>query len=260
MKAYKNLVNQPVNDINNNVANNISSESTNKTLENLLKPFGGNEHFYRRLIKIFETNLDQQLQNLDKMIEQKNTKELFAIVHTLKGSSGSAGLSSLHRALCDWEVTLKQAADCANTSTNLSANLSASAEISSNVSPNVSVNKGANSFEMLCAELLQQLRFVSQTELSSIHALLLKPSPIKAAEAPQHTAQYPISELRVMLAELKLHLEDSNLKALELAVLLQNRLSEHVTLEHDITVLCDAVEILDFEQALIALSSLEQQL
>jgi hypothetical protein len=43
-------------------------------------------------------------------------------------------------------------------------------------------------------------------------------------------------------------------------VLLQNRLSEHVTLEHDITVLCDAVEILDFEQALIALSSLEQQL
>jgi HPt (histidine-containing phosphotransfer) domain-containing protein len=208
MKENKTLVNQyPVDD---DVADKCSSESTNKTLENLLKPFGGNEHFYRRLIKNFETNLDQQLQNLDKMIEQKNTKELFAIVHTLKGSSGSAGLSSLHRALCDWEVTLKQAADCANTSTDLSANMSAkmsaSAEISSNVSPNVSVNNGANGFEMLCAELLQQLRFVSQTELASIHALLLKPSPIKAAEAPQHTAQYPISELRVMLAELKLHL------------------------------------------------------
>jgi HPt (histidine-containing phosphotransfer) domain-containing protein len=257
MKENKTLVNQyPVDDIDEDVADKCSSESTNKTLENLLKPFGGNEHFYRRLIKIFEANLDQQLQNLDKMIEQKNTKELFDIVHTLKGSSGSAGLSSLHRALCDWEVTLKQAADCANTSTDLSTNLSVSADIS----PNVSVNNGANGFEMLCAELLQQLRFAAQTELASIHALLLKPSPIKAAEAPQHTAQYPITELRVMLAVLKLHLEDSNLKALDLTVLLQNRLSEHVTLEHDITVLCDAVEILDFEQALIALSSLEQQL
>jgi HPt (histidine-containing phosphotransfer) domain-containing protein len=99
----------------------------------------------RNINKKFEANLDQQLQNLDKMIEQKNTKELFAIVHTLKGSSRSAGLSSLHRALCDWEV------------------------------------------------------------------------------------------------KLKLHLEDSNLKALDLAVLLQNRLSEHVTLEHDITVLCDPI-------------------
>jgi HPt (histidine-containing phosphotransfer) domain-containing protein len=252
MKANKTLVNPPVNDINKNVANNISSKSENKALEILLKPFGGNEHFYRRLIKIFEANLDQQLQNLDKMIEQKNTKELLAIVHTLKGSSGSAGLSSLHRTLCDWEVKLKQAADCVNTSTDLSTR--------ADISPNVSVNNGVNGFEMLCAELVPQLRFAALTELSSIHALLLKPSPIKAAEAPQHTAQYPITELRVMLAELKLHLEDSNLKALDLAVLLQNRLSEHVTLEHDITVLCDAVEILDFEQALIALSSLEKQL
>jgi hypothetical protein len=89
MKENKTLVNQyPVDDIDEDVADKCSSESTNKTLENLLKPFGGNEHFYRRLIKIFEANLDQQLQNLDKMIEQKILRNYLTLCIPLKAVLG----------------------------------------------------------------------------------------------------------------------------------------------------------------------------
>ncbi|AZG73209.1 Hpt domain-containing protein [Shewanella livingstonensis] len=230
MKANKNLVNQqPIDEIDNNIVTNCSSESDNKALDNLLKPFGGNEIFYRRLINIFETNLKQQFQNLDLMIEQKNAQEILAIVHTLKGSSGSTGLSSLHQALCDSEANLKQA-------------------------------HGTNTyrFEMLCVDLVQQLRFVAQAELSNIHSLLLKESPKTTAALP--ATNVSSAELTLMLAKLKQHLKDGNLQALDITAQLQNKLSDNLTLENELTTLSDAVEMLDFDQALDALCSLSQKL
>lgn len=232
MKTNKTLVNQhSANEIDENITDKSSSESTNKTLDNLLKPFGGNEKFYRRLISIFETNLAPQLQNLDLMITQKNAKEILGIIHTLKGSSGSCGLSTFYADLCECEAKLKQAYD-----------------------------SNASDFYMLCVNLSQPLRLVAQTELSSIHQLLLNQSQIKSTETLSQEAEYSINELKLMLAELKQHLQDFNLKAVDIAVLLQSNRAKRISHKHNLTVLCEAVEVLDFEKALIELSALSEGL
>ncbi|MGX9463393.1 Hpt domain-containing protein [Shewanella sp. A14] len=220
---------QRVDERNNKVAHNVSSELENMTLAGLLEPFGGNETFYRRLISIFERNLEPQLQNIDLMISQKNIKELLRAVHTLKGSSGTSGLSVLYRTLCDGEKTL----------TDLDAT-------------------NANEFDMQCRDLGKQIRFVALAELSSINTLLTKDDVNKIVEPPLPAAEYSIPELTLMLAELKQYLQDNNLNALKITLLLQDKLSGHPHLEHNLTELSDAVEILDFETALVALSSLSE--
>ncbi|MBB1438856.1 Hpt domain-containing protein [Shewanella sp. SG41-4] len=226
MKSTKIAVNQqPLDEIDKHNLNKVSSESDNKDLENLLKPFGGNEKFYRRLLKVFEANLDQQLTNLEQMILQNNTKELMIIVHTLKGTSGTAGLTSIYQTLCAWEIKLKDA-------------------------------NSTNAFEILCVDLVPQLRSVTQAELSKIHALLAE----KEIEAQRITVDYSIAELTAMLAELKQHLENNNLEAVNIILILQNILANNLLVKHELTVLYDAVEMLDFDNALVALSSLSNKL
>ncbi|WP_137227213.1 Hpt domain-containing protein [Shewanella sp. MEBiC00475] len=228
MKANKMVANlQQVDESNNKVANNVSSDLENMTLASLLEPFGGNEIFYRRLIRVFEKNLEPQLQNIDLMISQKNIKELLRLVHTLKGSSGTTGLSSLYQYLCNLESKL--------------AGLDT-----------------ANEVDILNSVLGQELRLVAQAELSSIHALLAKDDVNKLTETSS-AADYSVPELTLMLTELKQHLQDHNLKALHITLSLQNKLLGHAHLEPDLTKLCDAVEMLDFETALAALSSLSKK-
>ncbi|WP_350433259.1 Hpt domain-containing protein [Shewanella sp. H8] len=209
------------------VANHISSDLENMTLASLLEPFGGNDIFYRRLIKVFKKNLEPQLQNIELMISQKNIKELLRLVHTLKGSSGTTGLSSLYQYLCDLESKL--------------AGLEA-----------------ANEVDTLNSELGQQLRLVAQAEISSIDALLTTDEVNQSTETPS-AVDYSVPELTLMLTELMQHLQDQNLKALHITLSLQNKLLGHAHLEHDLTVLCNAVEILDFETAQVALSSLSKK-
>jgi len=229
MKANKNPSNpHSVAQTVSNSANHLGSTSANKTLENLLAPFAGNELFYRRLIHIFETNLQQQLQNLDQMILDNNTKDILVIIHTLKGSSGSTGLSSLHLALVDGEKKLKQAYD-----------------------------ENAANLDLVCEELIAHVRAVAQAELSSIHSLLLNSS---VTDTPAPAEDYSSAELTSTLAELKQHLIDGNLNALDVTLRLQNMLSDKVLLQQDLASLHDTVEMLDFEQALDALASLSQKL
>ncbi|KVX03125.1 Hpt domain-containing protein [Shewanella frigidimarina] len=232
MNANKIGVNQhPVDETNKNVANKVNLILGSMTLEQLLMPFGGNDKFYRRLIKVFEKNLQPQLQNIDLMISQKNIKELLRLVHTLKGSSGTSGLSLLYQALCDWEITL----------TALNATID-------------------NEVDVVFEDCGKQIRFVALAELSNIHALLAKDDVKKVSDIPLPAADYSVEEITLMLAKLKQHLQDSNLKALNITLLLQNKLSGHTQLEHDLTTLCDAVETLDFATALAALSSLTAKL
>ncbi|WP_350997270.1 Hpt domain-containing protein [Shewanella sp. TB7-MNA-CIBAN-0143] len=216
---------QPLDVMNKHDINNFRSEPDNKELESLLKPFGVNEKFYRRLLKVFEANLDQQLNNLEQMILQNNTNEILVIVHTLKGTSGTAGLTSIYQALCAWEIKLKDA-------------------------------NSSNAFEILCVELAPQLHSVTQAELSRIHALLAE----KDVETQHLTVDYSIPELTAMLAELKQHLENNNLEAVNIILNLQNMLANNLLVKHELAVLYDAVEILDFDNALVALSSLSNKL
>jgi PAS domain S-box-containing protein len=121
----------------------LAANPMHKTLESILKRFAGNEQFYRRIITSFETNLEQQLQTMQQVILQQNWSELRALLHTIKGTSGTIGLTSLYQMICDLETQF--------------------------------VKVQAEDVELCAthaANLAQQLRMAAQIELNSIHELL----------------------------------------------------------------------------------------
>ncbi|MDP4945741.1 MAG: CHASE domain-containing protein [Alishewanella sp.] len=115
-----------------------------KTRANLLQRFADNEQFFQRVLQSFESNLAQQLIDLQRAITQQDWAQMLAIVHTLKGTSGTVGLTDLHQLLCQLEHNLKQASVHA---------------------------EDVATFTMLTSELEQQIRTAAANELSIIHQL-----------------------------------------------------------------------------------------
>ncbi|WP_445425908.1 CHASE domain-containing protein [Alishewanella sp. HL-SH06] len=115
-----------------------------KTRANLLQRFADNEQFFQRILQSFESNLAQQLIDLQRAITQQDWAQMLAIVHTLKGTSGTVGLTDLHQLLCQLEHNLKQASVHA---------------------------EDVATFTMLTSELEQQIRTAAANELSIIHQL-----------------------------------------------------------------------------------------
>lgn len=78
-----------------------------KTLESLLKPFAGNETFFRRVLGVFERNQSQQWTSLENMWAQQNLAEVLTVLHTMKGTCGTIGLSTLFRVISEIEEQFK---------------------------------------------------------------------------------------------------------------------------------------------------------
>ncbi|MGI2169908.1 Hpt domain-containing protein [Shewanella sp. MF05960] len=207
-----------------------------QTLEELLKPFAGKEAFYRRLIAIFEKNLAEQLNDINTLIDQHNTRELMVLVHTLKGTSGTAGFSALYRALYDWELKLTQ----------LDA---------SNAEPNTS----------LYADLGQQITAIAHSELAHIHALLATSTDNQTLTKPEpdtesHNITFSLAQLTNEFDELNQLLRQGNLDAIAQCQALQTKLAADTRLIQELIALCDSVEALDFDTARAQLSSLSTKL
>jgi PAS domain S-box-containing protein len=116
-----------------------------KNLEVLLKPFGGKEAFYRRLIQVFEQNFASQLLSLQEKIKQNDHQEVLAILHAIRGTSGTIGLATLYKVICHLETKCKQELD-----------------------------RSESDIIQLYSGLIDRLNFVAQQELSDIHQLLAK--------------------------------------------------------------------------------------
>ncbi len=114
-----------------------------KKLDLLLKPFGGKEAFYRRLIQVFQKNFEEQLSSLQEKIEQNDHQEVLALLHAIKGTSSTIGLSTLYKVVCHLEHKCER-------------------EFS---------QPGDNARQML-AGLINLLSVIAQQELSDIHVLL----------------------------------------------------------------------------------------
>lgn len=78
-----------------------------KTLESLLKPFAGKEIFFRRVLQVFEKNLSQQLTALTDLSVQQNLAEVLSVLHTIKGTCGTIGLTTLFRVISEIEEQFK---------------------------------------------------------------------------------------------------------------------------------------------------------
>lgn len=114
-----------------------------KTLTSILKRFGGNATFFRRLITRFETNFEQQLLSLQDIVDEKDWDGLLALLHAIKGTSGTVGLSSLYQKVCELETEFKLAH-----------------------------GRTDGSCETLSVGLVSNLRQLAMSELSDIHRLL----------------------------------------------------------------------------------------
>ncbi len=200
------------------------------TLAELLSPFAGNEAFYRRLIAIFEKNLSLQLLDIKQLAAQRNMSELLVLIHTLKGTAGTTGLASLHLALHDWERTLTEL-DTTTEATRCYANVG------------------------------QHIADIAHAELAHIHALLatsVVDTPL--AKTEQSTETLSLVQLTDELDVLHQHLLRGNLNAVDYCQALQAKLAVNSPLANDLTIdltiLCDTIEELNFDDALIRLSAL----
>lgn len=204
------------------------------TLAELLRPFAGNEAFYRRLIAIFEKNLSQQLLDIKQRAAQRNVSELLVLIHTLKGTAGTTGLASLHQTLHNWERKLAALDAITVTSTEY-------------------------------ADLSQAIADIAQAELAHIHALLATSAvDVPIAKTAQSTETLSLAQLTAELDALNQHLLQGNLNALEHCQALQAKLAvnspQKSDLTIDLTILCDTIEALDFDDALLRLSALSAKL
>lgn len=198
-----------------------------KNLEVLLKPFGGKEAFFRRLIHVFEANFTSQLVSLQEKIKQNDHHEVLAILHAIKGTSGTIGLATLYQVICQLEAQFKQ-----------------------------DFNLAEFELSTLYSGLPERLSSIAQHELSDIHQLLAK-KEAQTSEAVLSTA-YNKNDLVQMLETLRPDLQTDNLEALTLSRQLKEKLVGHEQLLSMTKDLFEAIEQLNFDLALLELNRLSK--
>lgn len=102
---------------------NIVQDSFNElfepeTLKNLLEiESRGEENFTSDLIKLYFSNAEKQISDIENAVLAENKEDLRKSAHALKGSSGSIGLKNMYKisadlesisALVDWQIIEKQ--------------------------------------------------------------------------------------------------------------------------------------------------------
>ncbi|MCS6128550.1 response regulator [Shewanella baltica] len=198
-----------------------------KNLEVLLKPFGGKEAFFRRLIHVFEANFTSQLVSLQEKIKQNDHHEVLAILHAIKGTSGTIGLATSYQVICQLETQLKQY-----------------------------FNLEEFELSTLYSGLPERLDFIARHELSDIHQLLAK-KEAKTSEAALPPA-YDKDYLIQMLETLRPYLQTANMEVLTLSQQLKEKLVGHEQLLSMTKDLFDTIEQLNFEQAVLELNRLSK--
>ena len=77
-------------------------------LQQVLSRFGGNEQLYRKLLQGFMPSFLELNQSLNQAINHQHWSEVMTILHTMKGSAGTAGLDELFEWLKNKEAELKK--------------------------------------------------------------------------------------------------------------------------------------------------------
>lgn len=92
------------------VAADSQPASSSDPLTKVLQRFGGNVALYRKLLVEFKQSFAELLQQLATAISAQQWPQVQTILHTMKGTSGTAGLVSLYDAVVEMERRSKQQA------------------------------------------------------------------------------------------------------------------------------------------------------
>ncbi|MCH1924026.1 PAS domain S-box protein [Shewanella sp. C32] len=147
-------------------------------LTKVLQRFGGNTALYRKLLVEFKQSFTELLQQLDGAINAQQWPQVQTILHTMKGTSGTAGLVSLYDAVVELERHSKQ--------------------------------QSAAELPLTMADCVAQLTSLSTQEYQQLQQQL-------AARAEQDSGPVAEVELSQLLEELLESLQAGNMKAIELA-------------------------------------------
>ena len=199
-----------------------------KTLAKLLKPLGGNEVFFRRLLAVFENNFAKQMTTLSNHVERRERSEVAAMLHTFKGSTGTIGLTTLYQVVCKMETLFMQKQSVSD-----------------------------SEFDKLCEGLTACLNSIAAEELAMVHTLLAaqQPAPFKPELTPTKAVT---TDLSLMLAPLKPLLQAGDLKALTLAREFAAACAADKQLVNKTQPLFAAIENLAFGMALDELAKLSE--
>lgn len=222
---------------NQSLATSVSTELTEdethviEPLEAILARFGGNEKLYRSLVKDFEANLQKQLSSLKQAVEQREWSALLSSLHTLKGTSGTIGLSHLYTTVISLEEKFKTEANSSDDTVRLA----------------------------LSADLVASLSEMAHDGLTQLHETLTEDSS-QGIPPPATGETVNEDELNTRLAEMQEYLNTGNLKAIDIAEELQVILAARPAIQGELLALLEAAEALDFEKAQTVLTKLTQKL
>ena len=87
--------------------NQTEVKRSSPSLERILERFGGNRSLYRKLLAEFKQSFVLLLQELETAIDSEQWSQVQTILHTMKGTSGTAGLNALYDAVRDKEQSCK---------------------------------------------------------------------------------------------------------------------------------------------------------
>ncbi|RQW64305.1 CHASE domain-containing hybrid sensor histidine kinase/response regulator [Vibrio viridaestus] len=191
--------------------------------EEALQRFGGNEVLYRKLFENFWDDYQYLISSLNDAVENRRWQDIYNVLHTLKGTSGTVDLKELHELVAHKEQTLKQASE--NDKFNLVTNL---------------------------AELIDEQ---ARKEYEIIRKAL---SGESEEEIVQFKAEVSQEELKQKLDELEELLQKGSLKSLGVAEDVVNSLEN--TAAESGKELLNSVEQLDFEKAKLVLGKLRERL
>ncbi len=163
------------------------ANQTTDPLAKILQRFGGNVALYRKLLVEFKQSFTESLQQLDAAINAQQWPQVQTILHTMKGTSGTAGLVSLYDAIVELERHNKQ--------------------------------QSPSELQVTMADCVAQLTNLSAHEYQQIQQQL-------AGKAEQSTSPVAQVDLPQLLSELLESLQVGNMKAIDLAEQLVAQIDE----------------------------------
>lgn len=190
-----------------------------------LQRTGGNTGMYQTLLNAFMPSFISLQNELRSACQAENWPAAMVVIHTMKGTSGSAGLDKLWAWLVEQETALKTADNAGK----------------------------ASLFATLPDEIEQRAQSEYAALMEQITALIAQEK--EASHSGTETTP-PIGEIIQLLHR---HLDNSNMEALEVAKLLRHALAEQPELIPVLNQLIQATDALDFEQAKHFLIKIQEQ-
>lgn len=182
------------------------------SVNHLVQRFGGNLAIYQKLLRTFMPSFMELAAALREAHQHKNWPDALALVHTLKGTTGSVGLDNVFHYLVATEAALKTADDEENR-------------------------------ERILASLIANIEPMVQEEHQAVSQLIASLAPQPSSPAPA------LMDVGALIAELEHSLANNNMKAIAQAEQLRQQLCRQPGLQALSGDLVQATENLDFDNA-----------